>query len=89
MLPNEGVYFIDTRGMSQTGHRDDGVHFTRDEYKRMVKAMMPDVISGLTSTAMVRYMKKSLPWIMAISSIVGLGIWAYITFKDKRTRRKK
>tara|TARA_B100000287_G_scaffold282970_1_gene266646 strand:+ start:483 stop:1109 length:627 start_codon:yes stop_codon:yes gene_type:complete len=87
ILPKQNVVFIDTRPISQTGHRGDGVHFTRDEYKRMVNQMTPDILSGLTDTGMVRYMKKSLPLIMIISSVVGLGIWAYIKLQDKRHRR--
>ena len=88
ILPKENVFFIDTRPISKTGHRDDGVHFTRDEYKRMVKEMTPDILSALMGRGVVRYMKKSLPLIMVISSIVGFGIWAYIKFQDKRTGRR-
>jgi hypothetical protein len=85
-LPREGVIFIDPRPLSRTGHRGDGVHFPRSEYTRIVHAMAPDILSGLTSSALVRAAKKSLP-ILAMISVVSLGIWVYIRFRDKRSRR--
>ena len=88
ILPKEGVHFIDPRDISRTGHRDDGVHFPREGYKGLVAEMTPDILAGLTGTALTRNLRKSLPWIMAISSVVGIGIWAYIKFRDKTRRRK-
>jgi hypothetical protein len=39
ILPRLGVTWVDPRPWSQTGHASDGVHFTREAYATIAKAI--------------------------------------------------
>jgi len=83
-LPSQGVVWVDTRSLSKTGHRSDGVHFPRSEYQRIVEGLKSPILEGLKGNQLILYMRKSLPVIMIISSIAGLAVWAYVTWNDKK-----
>jgi len=63
-LPSMDVEFIDAREFTQTGHRDDKVHFTRSQYdiwtQKVFEALQKQPVS---------LFKRSLPWVLGSISI--------------------
>lgn len=45
-LPKD-IAFIDSYDYSKTGHSNDGVHFTRSSYRRMIDEMYPQILAGM------------------------------------------
>jgi hypothetical protein len=46
LLPQLGVTWVDSRGLTRTGHRTDGVHFTAAGYHAWAEALVDAVIDA-------------------------------------------
>ena len=79
-LPSD-VIFIDARPHTMTGHRDDGVHFTRAAYKQWVDGISPQLLSSISLPPILYRAKKATPYALFILSLMGLGYAAWRRFR--------
>lgn len=81
-LPQLGVSWIDMRPSSLVGPWTDGVHFSRDEYARMIDEISPAIISGLNPFSVGKVVRHPAFWITSIVILVG-SLWTGYYFLRK------
>jgi hypothetical protein len=81
-LPSD-IVFIDGRKYTETGHRDDLVHFTREAYQNWVDGMSGDVLSALKYPAVIHKYRRPALYTFFAASLMVFGYQLYRTYKRR------
>ena len=79
-LPSD-VPFIDGRKYTETGHRDDLVHFTREAYQNWVNRMEGEVLAALRYPPIIYKYRRPVLYTFFAASFVLFGYQLYRTYK--------
>lgn len=83
VLPSLDVTWVDMRPSSLGGPWRDGVHFSREEYGRMIDETGFSIIEGVESTALSRLIAHPVFIITSTMGVVGLILAGYYYFLRK------
>lgn len=65
-----GITYVDLYPFSASGHRDDGVHFSRSAYNQIVSSVQDKVGRAIGTYGITRYAKYTLPVVIPVALLV-------------------